>query len=135
MSDLAILMTAEGLDCTPDGDWDGSLQTAVNLSLFGPVDWWGDAYATDAEALSSKLGPLLDEAPPLTNAVRLKAEDAARADLAWLLTVGASSLAVTATIPDVGILGLTIDIVGPSGDPLRLRYGINWQTQEVTLWQ
>ena len=134
MSDLAFQMTSEGVDTSFDGDLESGLMTAVLISLLGPRDYWGDVYATDAEKCASKFGALISEGAVLTNKTRQAAEDAAREDLAWLLDQGASGLAVAATIPDTNTLGLTVDITGPNGDPLKLRFAINWQSQEVVTW-
>ena len=134
MSDLQFSMTSEGLDIDLDGTLDGGITTAVNLALLAPLSWWANEYAKKEEVLAGQFDNLINSGRNLTNQTRLDAEEYARKALKWLPDIGAKSYSVSATIPDTYTLQVDIDITGPDGDPINLRYGINWQTQEVTTW-
>ena len=133
MSDIAWIMTENGLDVDPDGNMDGTLSTAVYLSLFAPSEWWGNAYMADEEKIQGKFDALINSNRVLDNQTRLDAEVYAKDQLAWLLKSGAKPVTVAATIPSTNMLGILIEIVGPD-DTMALRYGINWKNQKVEIW-
>lgn len=133
--DVRLNLTADGGAITIWGgqpDMDGGLSTAVHISLFTATGWWGNALALDYEDVGSTLEAVL--AAPLTNQTRLDVEAAARSALAWLTDTGiASSVEVAASIPSIGQLTLAITIREPAKAPQLFRYGINWQTQRITM--
>ena len=113
----------------------GGLETAAYLSLFGgnedddgsdgnPANWWGNIDETQAEReYHSETQNLLQGLPATANNLR-KVEDAARRDLAWMVSVGAATeIEVAATIPAINRVKLTIDIDGDQ----TLEFVENWQ--------
>lgn len=108
---------------------DDGLENAAYLSLFTSAGWWGNTVSTDSERADSELETIIRRT--LNNATRLAAEEYARRALAWMKTEGvAKSVTVTATIPAIGFLGLTIVIEQPARTT-TVRYQINWQTLAV----
>lgn len=108
---------------------DEGLENAVTLSLFCSSDWWGNAIAGDVGATGSVFESLLSRT--LTNKTRQDAEAVARSALAWLVDQGiAESVDAVATVPAIGMLGLTITIKQPSRT-ISFRYSINWATMSV----
>ena len=113
----------------------GGLETAAYLSLSGgnedddgsdgnPANWWGNIDETQAEReYHSETQNLLQGLPATANNLR-KVEDAARRDLAWMVSVGAATeIEVAATIPAINRVKLTIDIDGDQ----TLEFVENWQ--------
>lgn len=131
------------------GDWSLSqgdlaagddLVAAVLVSLFtdrlaaadvanpgGTADrrgWWADAQTGDP--IGSDLWLLYGQ--PATPALLVRAEQAARAALAWLIDDGvATAVDVVASYPLSGRLGLEITITQPSGTA-RMRFAWAWAT-------
>lgn len=113
-------------------EMDEGLETAVNLSLFSDGDWWGSSLGTADEAIGS--GFLAALRAPLSNQARLDVIEAARTALAWLVSSGiAASVEISATIPAVGRLDLSILIRQPSKAPATFRYTVNWQSQRIAM--
>lgn len=103
---------------------DAGLENAVYLSLFSAPGWWGNAVSQEYE----KLGSLLEsiQSRTLTNTTRQDAEEYAKQALSWMVTDGvAKKVTTVATIPAVGILGLTITIEQPD-QTSTVRYSITW---------
>lgn len=113
----------------------GGLETTVYLSLFGgnedddgsadnPDNWWGNLDETQPEREYHSETQNLLQAIPATAANLRKIEDAARRDLAWMVSVGAATeIGVAATIPALNRVKLTIDIDGDT----TLEFVENWQ--------
>lgn len=111
------------------------LETAVYLSLFGgnedddgsadnPDNWWGNLDETQPEREYHSETQNLLQAIPATAANLRKIEDAARRDLAWMVSVGAATeITVVATIPALNRVKLTIDVDGDT----TLEFVENWQ--------
>lgn len=113
-------------------EMDDGLETAVNISLFSEGSWWANALAADGEEIGSAFFAAL--AAPLTNQARLDIIEAARDALAWMTESGiAQAVEITATIPAVGRLDLSITIRQPERAPTVFRYTVNWQNQRVLL--
>jgi len=127
MSDMLLKQTPDGGECVvANGQLlmtDG-LETTVYLSLFGSnsddsglpaddaIEWWGNKVESDpARKQRGQLQHLLNTLP-VTPANLQRFEEAATADLAWLVTAGiADSSAVIATIPGVNKLLLAVALV------------------------
>lgn len=113
----------------------GGLETAAYLSLFGgnedddgsadnPASWWGNLDETQPEREYHSETQHLLQALPATAANLRTVEDAARRDLAWMVSVGAATkIDVVATIPALNRIKLTIDVDGDT----TLEFVENWQ--------
>ena len=116
----------------------GSFETAVYLSLFGgnedddgradnAFNWWGNIDEVDtANQLRSETQNLL-QSIPATSGNLLKIEDAASRDLKWFIDKKiASSVEVTATIPAINKILITIVIVA-EGIESNFEFVENWK--------
>jgi phage gp46-like protein len=143
MSDIRTLFIDfdRGADYALSGiglEADDGLETAVILSLFtdrraesddvapdGRDDrrgWWADAWpASEGDRIGSRLWLLHREKQlPI---VLARAEEYAREALAWLVEDGvAESVAVSASIPRAGILGLDVSITRPRSPTVQYRF-------------
>jgi phage gp46-like protein len=120
------------------------LRTAVVISLFSdrraPDDavlpagdsdlrgWWGDQFATvEGDRIGSHLW-LLDRSTSADN-VALRAEEMAKAALAWLVEDHvASDVTVTVTVTKAAII-LAITIERPEKDPVAFRFAHAWEAE------
>lgn len=118
---------------TPDGgeidveqgvtEMRGSLETSAYLSLFGgnyddPGEadttrtWWGNIGEPPANQYRSRFAYLLGSIPAIPANLR-RLEDAARRDLAWLISSGAATdIDVSITMPALNRIRVIIDIDG-----------------------
>lgn len=116
----------------------GGLPTAAYLSLFGgnfeddgrPTNnqsWWGNTLENDpAGEYHSQTQNLLESLPATPSNLR-RIEEAAKADLQWLLDKRiASSVAVVATMPGLNRIKLTVDIFA-FGEENRFEYVEAWR--------
>lgn len=116
----------------------GGLETAAYLSLFGgqedddgrgenPANWWGNLDEIDsARQYRSETQNLLQALPATSGNLR-RVEDAAKRDLAWMVTNGAaSSVDVTANIPGINRLGLIVAI-NAQGEESSFEFIQNWK--------
>jgi len=115
----------------------GGLETSAYLSLFGgnedddgtmetAFSWWGNVDVQEVRQYRSETQHLLDHlAPTSGNLIRI--EDAARRDLAWFLSERvASSVTVSASIPELNRVRLVIDIEAV-GEESRFEFVENWR--------
>ncbi|MAL49654.1 MAG: hypothetical protein CMH18_07840 [Methylophaga sp.] len=118
----------------------GGLETAAYLSLFGgnedddgrsdnSLTWWGNLDENDpARQYRSETQHLL-QALPLTTGNLRRIEDAALRDLTWLIGQNiASSVSVSATIPGLNRVKLTVDIEA-RGEESRFEFVENWKAR------
>jgi phage gp46-like protein len=116
----------------------GGLETAAFLSLFGGNEdddglagnnktWWGNLDEIDpARQYRSETQNLLRAIPATSGNLR-RIEDAAARDLAWFIAERvASSVSVSASIPGVNRIKLTVDIEA-DGDESRFEFVENWK--------
>jgi len=116
----------------------GGLETAAYLSLFGGNEdddglaennktWWGNLDEIDpARQYRSETQNLLRAIPATSGNLR-RIEDAAARDLAWFIAERvASSVSVSASIPGVNRIKLTVDIEA-DGDESRFEFVENWK--------
>lgn len=116
----------------------GGLETAAYLSLFGGNEdddglaennktWWGNLDEIDpARQYRSETQNLLRAIPATSGNLR-RIEDAAARDLAWFIAERvASSVSVSAGIPGVNRIKLTVDIEA-DGDESRFEFVENWK--------
>ena len=116
----------------------GGLETAAYLSLFGGNEdddglaennktWWGNLDEIDpARQYRSETQNLLRAIPTTSGNLR-RIEDAASRDLAWFIAEGvASSVSISASIPGVNRIKLTVDIEA-DGDESRFEFVENWK--------
>jgi phage gp46-like protein len=102
---------------------DDGLETAVFLSLFGgndddsgldgdkPRQWWANFEEQDATKRQRSETQFLLQSLPLIPANLRRVEDAAGADLAWMLETGlAGFVSVTATMPARNTIKLQMKI-------------------------
>lgn len=124
---------------------DDGLETSVIVSLFSdrraedsdalPDDhsdrrgWWGDAIGrVPGDRIGSRLW-LLGREKQLP-AVLPRAEEYAREALQWLIDDGiAAAVAVVASIPRTGVLGLAITIDRPQNTPVDFQFDFSWAAQ------
>lgn len=116
----------------------GGLETAAYLSLFGgnedddgrannPANWWANLDEVDPMREYHGESQNLLQALPATTGNLRRIEDAARRDLAWLLDSGvASSVLVSASIPGINKIKLTIDIEAV-GQASSFEFVENWK--------
>lgn len=139
--DVTLFQTDDGGDITVrDGvvEMVGGLETAAYLSLFGgnedddgladnPKTWWGNLDEIDpAKQYRSETQNLLRGIPATSGNLR-RVEDAAARDLAWFVSsVAASSVTVSASIPGVNRIKLTVNIEA-YGDESRFEFVENWK--------
>lgn len=120
---------------------DGGLQTTVYLSLFGGNQdddgiqnnnqtWWANLNETDPVLrYVSRLQNLLTHIPA-TSSNLIRVQDAALADLQWLLDEKvANNITVLATIPELNRLKLEINITA-QGEESDFEYVANWRASE-----
>lgn len=136
--DVKLYQTTDDGDISVSGgivELSGGLETAAYLSLFGgnedddgrpdnPRTWWGNLDEIDpARRYRSETQHLLKSIPATSGNLR-RIEDAAKKDLAWLLSSKAAvSLSVAASIPGKN----KIKIVVNTGGDETLEYIENWK--------
>lgn len=116
----------------------GGLETAAYLSLFGgnedddgradnPANWWANLDEIDpTRQYHSETQNLLQALAATTGNLR-RIEDAAGRDLAWFVDSGAaSSVSVSASIPGINRIKLTIDIEA-IGQESSFEFVENWK--------
>lgn len=116
----------------------GGLETAAYLSLFGgnedddgrdnnPANWWANLDEVDpTRQYHSETQNLLQALAATTGNLR-RIEDAAARDLAWFVDSGvASSVTVSASIPGINRIKLTIDIEA-IGQESSFEFVENWK--------
>lgn len=116
----------------------GGLETAAYLSLFGgnedddgradnPGNWWANLDEIDpTRQYHSETQNLLQALAATTGNLR-RIEDAAGRDLAWFVDSGvASSVSVSARIPGINRIKLTIDIEAV-GQESSFEFVENWK--------
>ena len=145
--DVALIADSDGfIDIAlENGDLvgDGSLETAINISLFtdarvSPSElpdgvqsrrgFWGDMYAeVDGDEIGSKLWTLSRQKQ--TEEARLNFEDYTRAALRWMIEDKvAEALDVEGSYTDDGALVLAIDILKGT---VVYKYQVFWDEQKV----
>lgn len=114
----------------------GGLETAVYLSLFGgqeqddgresnPLNWWGNLGEVPERQYRSETQYLLRSLVAIPANLR-RLEDAARRDLAWMLSTGAAlEIVIGASMPELNRVRLTINI---NGD-ITLEFVENWRAE------
>lgn len=131
MTDVLVVQTPDEGDMECVGGTvtlTGGFETAVYLSLFGPGEsWWGNLLETDpARQYRSETEAALDGSPPIPANLRA-IEQAATRDLEWMVTTkAASTIDVTATMPDVNKINLSIS-VGAYGREESFEFTENWK--------
>jgi len=132
--DPRIIYSSGNVDLSIIGgqpEMDEGLENSVTSSLFFDSDWWGNAPSIVDESgpVGSKFIELTTK--NLTNKTRQDAEAIGNNALAWMVANGiAESATVEASIPAIGMLGITVTIVQPSRT-ITIRYQLNWSTMEA----
>jgi phage gp46-like protein len=141
--DVNLSQTADGGEIlVEDGivAMTGGLGTAAYLSLFGgnedddgrsdnSLTWWGNLDENDPAGQYRSEAQHLLQALPLTTGNLRRIEDAALRDLAWLTGQNiASSVSVSATIPGLNRVKLTVDIEA-RGEESRFEFVENWKAR------
>jgi len=116
----------------------GGLETAAYLSLFGGNEdddglagnnknWWGNLGEIDpAKQYRSETQNLLRGVPATSGNLR-RIEDAASRDLSWFVSERvASSVTVSASMPGVNRIKITVDIEA-NGIESRFEFVENWK--------
>ena len=117
----------------------GGLETAAYLSLFGGNEddpgqagitetWWANLDEVDpAKQYRSKTQNLLQALPATARNLR-RVEDAARRDLAWMVTSGAASgVNAVASIPALNRVQIAVRIVA-NGEEKTFTFIENWKS-------
>jgi phage gp46-like protein len=112
--------------------------TAMYLSLFGGnVDdggtaaddakqWWGNVDEPNlARRHRSRTQHVLTALPAITSNLK-RVEEAAEADLAWMLEALASSVTATASIPARNRCRLHVEGMGRDGNPFAFDFNEPW---------
>ncbi len=131
VADVRLFHTADGGDIefiAGQPTMSDGLDTAVYLSLFGGNEqdsglqgddrkqWWANIGETDqARIIRSRTQNLLRSIPAITGNLR-RIEDAAKADLGWMLADVASAIEVTASMPSLNRVALVIDVTVSNTD-------------------
>lgn len=139
--DVKLFQTDDDGDITVENglvEMSGGLETAAYLSLFGgnedddgradnPANWWANLDEVDpTRQYHSETQNLLQALPATTGNLR-RIEDAAGRDLAWFVDSGvASSVNVSASIPGINRIKLTIDIEA-IGQESSFEFVENWK--------
>lgn len=139
--DILLFQTNDDGEITVTGgvvEMTGDFRTAAYVSLFGGNEdddgvsdsgkaYWGNYLEVDpAFKYVSKTQNLLQSIPAVS-ANLLRIEDAAKSDLEWFLTKKiASSLTVSATIPELNKLEITITIEA-EGEESTFSFTENWK--------
>ena len=108
----------------------GGFESAVYLSLFGgQVDYWGDIAEDDPDfKTKSETDTLIDNLPSVPANLR-RLEQAAQRDLAWFISKRiANTVSVTATMPGVDRVRLSITITA-EGVETTFNFTQNWRAQ------
>lgn len=129
--DVYIYDTADGGNITPDLEIRDGLENAVYLSLFGgnvlddgsqdtPFQWWGNLNENqESKMYRSQASYLLRTVTPTANNLR-RIEDAAKRDLAWMISDGITeTVSIVATMPALNHVKLTVALNGI--DPIEFR--------------
>lgn len=138
--DVFLFDTPDGGDVTRDLEIRDGLETCVYLSLFGgnikddgsednPFGWWGNIGETvESRIYVSEAAYLLRTVPPIPKNLR-RIEDAAKRDLAWVITEGISeTVQVVATMPALNSVKMSVSLDGI--DPIEFRSTWEIQTEE-----
>lgn len=139
--DVLLCQTNDDGEINVEGgivEMSGGLETAAYLSLFGgneeddgradnPATWWANLDEVDpARQYRSETQNLLQALPATTGNLR-RVEDAATRDLAWFVQNNvASSLTVSASIPGLNKIKLTINIEAV-GEESSFEFVENWK--------
>lgn len=140
VSDVFLFHTADGGDVefvNGQPTMADGLYTAVYLSMFGGNEedsglqgddrkqYWANLSETDqAKVCRSRTQNMIRSIPAVTGNLR-RIEDAAKADLTWLLDDVASAVAVVATMPGLNRVSLTVDITVNNSD-YQFSFENNW---------
>lgn len=140
--DVKLFQTDDDGEITVENglvEMSGGLETAAYLSLFGgnedddgradnPANWWANLDEVDpVRQYHSETQNLLQALPATTGNLR-RIEDAAGRDLAWFVDSGvASSVSVSASIPGINRIKLTIDIEAV-GQESSFEFVENWKS-------
>ena len=109
----------------------GGLETAAYLSMFGGDEdlgeWWGNLEETEpARKYRSETQNLLQSIPATSGNLR-RIEQAATRDLAWFLEVkAASSVEVSASIPSINHVSITV-VIEAEGVQSEFNFVENWE--------
>ena len=109
----------------------GGLETAAYLSMFGGdedlKEWWGNLEETEpARKYRSETQNLLQSIPATSGNLR-RIEQAATRDLAWFLELKvASSVDVSASIPSINHVSITV-VIEAEGVQSEFNFVENWE--------
>jgi len=139
--DVILFQTDDGGDILIENGiifMSGGLETSAYLSMFGgnedddgradnSANWWGNIDETEtARQYRSETQNLLQGLPATTGNLR-RIEDAAKRDLAWMLTEGvASEVFVLATMPGINEILITVIILA-HGEESEFKFAQNWK--------
>jgi len=139
--DVILFQTDDGGDILIENgiiSMSGGLETSAYLSMFGgnedddgradnSANWWGNIDETEtARQYRSETQNLLQGLPATTGNLR-RIEDAAKRDLAWMITEGvASEVFVLATMPGINEILITVIILA-RGEESEFKFAQNWK--------
>ena len=138
--DVFLFDTPDGGDVTQDLEIRDGLETCVYLSLFGgnvkddgsqdtPFGWWGNIGETvQSRRYVSEAAYLLRTIPPEPKNLR-RIEDAAKRDLAWVISDDISeTVSVVVTMPALNTVKMSVALDGI--DPIEFRSTWTDKTEE-----
>ncbi len=131
--DLALQLTKDGGDISYIGGQPqmdaGGLETAVLISLFTGIGWWGNALEENEpnNQIGSDFEPTIK--PHSITIQRLRAiEQSAILALEWMVNINAAkSIDVSVTSPQLNEVEIEILITKPEGDTVNIKYQLNWE--------
>jgi phage gp46-like protein len=146
MTDVRLFHDADGGEITfTNGrvELADGLETIAYTSLFGGnerdgggkatehLEWWGNKGETDeAQKCRSETQHLLASIPAISSNLR-RIEDAARRDLAWMVTRGiATAVAPVASMPALNTISLVVDIT-VDGTVYTFDFTERWSSQSA----
>jgi len=131
--DIAFIATPDGGQIIYTGGQPfmdaGGLETAVNISLFTALGWWGNAL--DENEPDKQIGSDFEEQIK-PKAITIKylrdVENRARDALQWMVNQKvAKAVKAVATWPELNQVDFEILITKPDGDIVSIRYALNWE--------
>lgn len=131
--DTALILGADGGNIVYSGGQPvmdiGGLETAVNISLFTGLDWWGNAIFENEP--DRQIGSDFEEKvkpKAITNAYLRVVESAAEAALQWMVNQKvAGEVSAEASWPELNTVNLIILITKHDGEKVIIKYELSWE--------
>ncbi len=131
--DIALIMGQDGGEIIYSGGQPvmdaGGLETAVNISLFSGLGWWGNGLF-DSEP-DRQIGSEFEEKlrpRAITNAYLIEVEEAAKNALKWMISQNISEEnQISVSWPELNTVIIDILIIKKDGENVDLKYELSWE--------